>query len=160
MRVTLQDLVEKYKQNIYAVSFSITKNREDAEDVVQDTFYQYYATKKEFDSEEHIKAWLLRVAINKSKNMVTSFWKKKKVSMDDYIETLSFDTPESKDLFETVLLLPDKYKVVIHLFYYEDYSVKEIAKVLGISESNVKVRLNRGRSILKERLKEDWEDDK
>ena len=160
MRVTLQDLVEKYKQNIYAVSFSITKNREDAEDVVQDTFYQYYASKKEFDSEEHIKAWLLRVAINKSKNMVTSFWKKKKASMDDYIETLSFDTPESKDLFETVLLLPDKYKVVIHLFYYEDYSVKEIAKVLGISESNVKVRLNRGRSILKERLKEDWEDDK
>ena len=160
MRVTLQDLVEKYKQSLYAVSFGIIKNKEDAEDVVQDTFYQYYVSKKEFDNEEHIKAWLLRVAINKSKNTVTSFWKKKKVSIDDYIETLSFDAPESKELFKTVLMLPDKYKIVIHLFYYEDYSVKEISRILGISESNVKVRLNRGRSILKEKLKEDWEDDK
>ncbi|MCR4673787.1 MAG: sigma-70 family RNA polymerase sigma factor [Lachnospiraceae bacterium] len=159
MRVTLQELVEKYKQNIYVASFGILKNKEDAEDVVQDTFYQYYVSKKEFDSEEHIKAWLLRVAINKSKNTVTSFWKKKNVSIEDFIETLTFDTPESKDLFETVISLPDKYKVVIHLFYYEDYSVKEIAKILGISESNVKVRLNRGRSILKEKLKEEWEDD-
>ena len=75
--------------------------------------------------------------------------------MDDYIETLAFETPESEDLFETVMKLPEKLRIVIHLFYYEDYSVKEIARILKISESNVKVRLNRGRELLKGKLKEE-----
>ena len=79
--------------------------------------------------------------------------------MEDYIETLSFETPESRDLFEEVMKLPEKYRVVVHLFYYEDYSVKEIARILKISESNIKVRLSRGRAMLKDALKEGWEDE-
>ena len=82
------------------------------------------------------------------------------MSIEDYMETLVFETSESETLFETVMKLPEKYRIVIHLFYYEDYSVREIANVLRISESNVKVRLSRGRSILKEQLKEEWNDDK
>ena len=80
--------------------------------------------------------------------------------LEDYIETLTFETKEDSTLFETVMELPEKFRVAIHLFYYEDLSVKEIAKVLKISESNVKVRLSRGRKILKEVLKEEWDDDK
>ena len=75
------------------------------------------------------------------------------------METLSFPDPQSRNLFEEVMKLPDKYRIVIHLFYYEDYSVREIAKILKLSESNVKVRLSRGRSLLKDSLKEDWEND-
>lgn len=82
------------------------------------------------------------------------------MSIEDNMETLVFETSESETLFETVMKLPEKYRIVIHLFYYEDYSVREIANILRISESNVKVRLSRGRSILKEQLKEEWNDDK
>lgn len=75
------------------------------------------------------------------------------------METLSFPDSRSRDLFEEVMKLPDKYRIVIHLFYYEDYSVREIAEILKLSESNVKVRLSRGRVLLKDSLKEEWEND-
>ena len=116
--------------------------------------------KKKFESEQHIRAWLIRVVINKAKNMNRTFWRQNKQSLEDYMETLTFETPESENLFETVMNLPDKYRIVIHLFYYEDYTIREIAEILQISESNVKVRLSRGRTLLKEKLQEEWEDDK
>ena len=76
------------------------------------------------------------------------------------METLVFETPEAENLFETVMHLPEKYRIVIHLYYYEDYTVREIADILKLSESNVKIRLSRGRALLKEALKEEWDDDK
>ena len=160
MRLPVQELMERYRNNLFVAAFQICKNREDAEDVVQDTFLQYHTSKKEYESEEHIRAWLLRVAINKAKNVNLTFWRRNKQPLEDYIETLPFETKEDSNLFEAVLALPEKYRVVIHLFYYEDYSVKEIAGVLKTSQSNVKVRLSRGRGMLKEALKEEWEDDK
>ena len=75
------------------------------------------------------------------------------------METLSFPDSQSRSLFEEVMKLPDKYRIVIHLFYYEDYTVREIAEILKLSESNVKVRLSRGRTLLRETLKEEWEND-
>ena len=159
MRLPVQDLMNMYKNNVYAVAFSICKNASDAEDVVQDTFLQYYMTHKNFDNEQHIRAWLLRVAINKAKNIQSSFWRRNGMPLDDFIETLSFETPETKELFEEVMKLPEKYRVVVHLFYYEDYSIKEIAKILRTTESNIKVRLSRGRVKLKDALKEGWEDE-
>ena len=159
MRIPVQELVEMYKDNIYAAAFNICKSAADAEDVVQDTFLQYYMTKKEFDDEKHIRYWILRVAINKAKNIQSSFRRKNEMSLEDYVETLTFETPESRELFEEVMKLPEKYRVVIHLFYYEDYSVKEIAKILRATESSVKVRLSRGRAKLKDALKEEWEDE-
>ncbi len=160
MRQPIQELMERYRNSLFVVAFQICKNREDAEDVVQDTFLQYHTNKKEYESEEHIRAWLLRVAINKAKNVNLTFWKRNKQPLEDYMETLAFETKEDSNLFEAVLALPEKYRVVIHLFYYEDYSVQEIAGVLKLSESNVKIRLSRGRGMLKEALKEEWEDDK
>ena len=159
MRLPVQDLMNMYKNNVYAAAFSICKNASDAEDVVQDTFLQYYMTHINFDNEQHIRAWLFRVAINKAKNINASFWRKNKVTLDETMETLAFETEESKDLFETVMKLPEKYRIAIHLFYFEDYTVKEISEILKTSESNVKVRLSRGRNLLKETLKEGWEND-
>lgn len=159
MRQPVQELIERYQSNLYAIAFNICKNAEDAEDVVQDAFIQYHTNKKEFEDEQHIRAWLIRVAINKAKNMNRTFWRQNKLSIEDYMETLSFETTESENLFEVVMKLPEKYRIVIHLFYYEDYAIREIAEILKISESNVKVRLSRGRLLLKEALKEEWEDD-
>jgi RNA polymerase sigma-70 factor (ECF subfamily) len=159
MKLPVQEIVDKYKNNIYAASFSICANAGDAEDVVQDTLLQYYMTHTNFDNEEHIRAWLLRVAINKALNIQRSFWHRHKVPLEDYMETLSFETPESRDLFAEVMKLPEKYRAVVHLFYYEDYSIREISQILKTSESNVKVRLSRARAMLKESLKEDWLDE-
>ena len=76
-----------------------------------------------------------------------------------YMETLTFETPESETLFDTVMKLPEKYRIVLHLFYYEDYTTQEISDILHLSVSNVKTRLSRGRALLKETLKEEWNDD-
>ena len=157
MREPVQELIGLYQNNIYAAAFSICKNAQDAEDVVQETFIQYHMSK--FESQQHIRAWLIRVAINKAKNVNHTFWRKNKVPLEEYMETLAFETPKSQNLFETVMKLPEKYRTAIHLFYYEDYGVKEIAGILRISESNVKTRLSRGRKLLKESLQEEWDHD-
>ncbi len=160
MKQPIQELIERYQNNLYAIAFNVCKNSVDAEDVVQDTFIQYHILKKDFENEQHIRAWLIRVTINKAKNMNHTFWRQNKMSLEDYVETLTFEAPESENLFEAVMKLPEKYRIVIHLFYYEDYNIREIADILKITESNVKIRLSRGRMLLKEALKEEWEDDK
>lgn len=159
MRISTEVLMDRYKDNLFAVAFTICKNAADADDVVQETFIQYHTSEKEFESEQHIKAWMIRVAMNRAVNVTRSFWRRKSMPLEDYIQTLTFDAPEAGTLFDEVMRLPEKYRVVIHLFYYEDYSVREIAGLLGTSEGNVKVRLTRGRKLLKKALKEEWSDD-
>lgn len=159
MNQPINELVERYRDNLFAVAFNVCKNAADADDIVQETFLQYYIARKKFDNEQHIRAWLIRVAINKAKNVNRSFWRQHKMPLEEYMETLVFETPEDETLFETVMGLPEKYRIVIHLYYYEDYSVHEIATALKLTESNVKIRLSRGRKMLKETLKEGWNDD-
>lgn len=159
MKLPVEVLIEKYKNNIYAVAFNICKNKYDAEDVVQDTFIQYLSHKKDFQSEQHIRAWIIRVAINKAKNKNNLFFRRNSLPLEDYMETLTFESDESYELFEAVMKLPEKYRIVIHLFYYEDYSVQEIADILKITQTNVKVRLSRGRLSLRKTLKEAWSND-
>ena len=158
MKMKTEVIMEKYKDNLYSIAFNICRNAEDADDVVQDTLLEYHTTEKQFDSEQHIRTWLIRVTINKAKNICKSFFRRSSVLLEDYIDTLIFEAPEAKDLLEEVLKLPEKYRIVIHLFYYEDYSVKEMAEILHTSESNVKVRLSRGRKMLKKSLQEAWEE--
>lgn len=159
MRQPVDELIACYQDNLYAVAFNICKNQMDAEDVVQETFVQYYTTKKQFEDQQHLRAWLIRVAINKAKNLTRTFWRRNKCSLEDYMETLTFEDTDSRNLFEEVMKLPDKYRIIIHLFYYEDYSVKEISEILKLSESNVKTRLSRGRTLLKNTLKEAWDNE-
>lgn len=160
MRQSTKELVSLHQSSLFAIAFNVCKNAQDAEDIVQDTFIQYYISKKEFDNEQHLRAWLIRVTVNKAKNANRTFWRQNKLSLEDYMESLTFETPEDERLFETVMSLPEKYRIVIHLFYYEDYAVREIADILKLSESNIKVRLSRGREMLRKILKEEWNDDK
>lgn len=160
MEQSMKELVERYRDNLFAIAFNICKNAADSDDIVQETFVQYYLTKQKFESEQHIRAWLIRVAINKAKNVTRTFWRQHKVPLEEYMETLVFEAPEDEALFETVMALPQKYRLVIHLYYYEEYSVHEIAAALKLTESNVKVRLSRARGMLKEQLKEGWDGDR
>ena len=159
MRQPVETLIEQYKNNIHAIAINVCKNAQDAEDVVQDTFIQYILHKKDFGTEQHIRAWLIRVAINKAKNKNTNFFRRNTIPLEDYMEILTFESSESSELFEVVMNLPEKYRVIIHLFYFEDYAINEIADIIKISIPNVKVRLSRGRSLLRNTLKEVWEDD-
>lgn len=159
MRLPVEMLVERYHQNLFAVAFNVCKNREDAEEVVQDAFIQYHLKRLDFQSEEHIRAWLIRVTINKAKNAARTFWWRHRTSLEETMAALTFDDQESERLFEAVKALPQKYRIVVHLFYYEDYSVHEMAELLSLSESNVKTRLSRARAMLRDTLKEVWSDD-
>ncbi len=159
MRMETEVLMDRYKDNLFAVAFNVCKNAADADDVVQDTFIQYHTQTRQFESEQHIKAWLIRVAINRAINVTRSLWRRSSLPLEEYMESLPFETPEESTLFAQVMALPEKYRVVIHLFYYEDYSVRDIAGILKVNETNVKVRLSRGRGLLKKALKEEWSDD-
>ena len=159
MRPETQVLFERYRQNVYAAAFSVCRNAADAEDVLQDTFLQYHKTNKDYKDEQHIRAWLLRVAMNRATDVYRKRKRRQEAPLDDYAETLAFPSPAASTLFDTVMALPETYRSVIHVFYYEDYTVAEIAKLLHLSQSNVKTRLSRGRNLLKETLKADWHDD-
>ena len=159
MRKETQSLVEAYRDRLFAAAFQVCGNAADAEDAAQEALLRYHLSDKEFENQEHIRAWLLRVAINWAKNISRSFWRRNTVPLEDYMETLEFDCQESREVFREVMALPEKYRLVIHLYYYEDYSVEEIGRILGIRVSNVKVRLSRGRQMLKATLQEVWDDE-
>lgn len=144
-----RQVVEKYFDMVYRLALSQTKNKEHADDVVQEVFLRYIKTDKVFENEEHIKAWLLRVTINCSHNVFSNSWAQKTVPIS---EDIVFDTKEKGDVYYAVLELPQKYRAVIHLFYYEDMSVDEISKYLGINSSTIKSQLSRGRKLLRKKL--------
>jgi len=143
------EMVEKYFDTVYRLALSQTQDSHRADDVLQEVFVRYIKTDTEFESEEHIKAWLIRVTINCSKSSFTNSWNKKTVPLT---EDLTFEIPEQEDLYFAVAKLPKKYRAVIHLFYYEDLSVKEIAQYLKTKETTVKSQLHRGREMLREIL--------
>ena len=143
------EMTVKYFDTVYRLALARTKDKSLADDVCQDVFLKYIKSDKEFESEEHVKAWLITVTINCSKSVFMSSWFKKTVPLS---EELTFTDPESNDVYRSVMKLPKKYSTVIHLFYYEDMSISEIAKLLNIKEATVKSHLFRGRNQLKELL--------
>jgi RNA polymerase sigma-70 factor (ECF subfamily) len=142
---------EKYFDSVYRLVLCRTKNRDIADDVVQNVFYKYIKTEKSFESEEHVKAWLIRVAITETNSYFTSSWFTKTEPLDE--NTPVFDTTEKSDVYYAVAELPKKYRTVIHLFYYEDLPIAKISEYLGINESTVKSQLKRGREMLSKKLK-------
>ena len=149
------DIIKFYKDTVYRIAFAHCKNVYDAEDITQEVFLRYLKSKKDFDSEEHLKAWLIRVTVNISKNLLRSAWFKKTVSISEH-ENLCAEEQTQPEIYQAVLSLPEKYRSVILLYYFEEYKVKEIAKILRRSETAVQTQLQRARAILKEKLKEDW----
>lgn len=155
----IEEYFHKYKDHIFAIGFNYFKNPSDADDVVQETFFKLLRCGKDFESEEHVRNWLITVAVNECKRVTLSTWFKRKVNIDDYAKTLIFEEPEESMLFEAVMQLPKKYRQVMHLYYYEDYSVREISKLLGASETAVSTQLLRGRQKIKKILTEVWKDE-
>lgn len=145
---------EKYMDTIYRVAYSWTKNSDDANDVTQDVLLQLYKTTKEFESDSHLKNWLIKVTVNQCKMLFRSPWSKME-DIGEYADILGFEEKSHLDLFRAVMNLDKKYRVPLLLFYYEGYSTAEIASILGIPEKTVSTRLFRAKARLKDDLKEE-----
>ena len=146
---------DKYKNTVYSVIFNYVQNQEDTADLLQEVFLKLYTTDTEFTGDEHRKAWLIRVSVNLCKNHLRSSKRRKNVALEEDIPY--FDKQEDNELLRIVWSLPEKYRIPIHLFYYESYTIKDIASVLDIPEATIKIHLKRGREKLSKILKkEDW----
>lgn len=152
----LENTIEKYSNMVYRLAVARTGKIEEAQDVYQEVFLRLAKKMPDFESEEHKKAWLIRVTINCSKTLLNSSFIRHRAELD---ENLSFETPERHDLYYAVLKLPIKYRTVVHLYYYENYSIKEISKILKTNENTVKTRLSRARKQLEEAVKGGIEDE-
>jgi RNA polymerase sigma-70 factor (ECF subfamily) len=145
----IQHVLDTYSKMLIKLTFTYVKNIPDAEDIVQDVFVSLMKRKDGFEGEEHEKAWLIRVTINKCKNHLKSSWNRLNVPLN---EEISYLPEEHNEVLSVVLSLPEKYRTVIHLFYYENYSMNEIAKMLAKRPATIGTWLSRGRNILKIKL--------
>lgn len=147
----INHIVDVYSDMIFRIAFLHTKNRSDAEDVVQDVFLSLMK-QPPFNDEEHLKAWIIRVAINKCKNIVKSARRNKTVPLDEEHHKLQSTNEEYSELIEGLQKLPEKERNILYLFYYEGYTAKEIALIMHKRENAIFVRLNRARDKLKQFL--------
>lgn len=151
----IDTIFERYCDTVYRLAYSYLKNTADAEDVVQDVFVKRMQCSKRFRDEEHEKAWLLRVTINRAKDLLKSHW----VTRRDPEEKIHWGNSlemdyEKKEILEQVLTLPEKCKVAVYLHYFEGYTSKEIGRILHCTESAVRMRLKKGRELLKMELED------
>lgn len=148
-------LARQYAPTVYRLAYARTGGRADAEDVMQEVFLRLIQAKPVFSSQAHAKAWLLRVTSNCANDLFRLPWRRREEPLEEKVP-ISED-PDVGSVTEAVLSLPARYRIPIHLFYYEGYSVAEIAGIVGKREGTVKSRLFRGRKLLRDRLKEDDE---
>ena len=149
-REEAERLTRLFAPAVYRMAYTRLGNRADAEDVTQEALLRKVRSAPVFDSDEHGNAWLLRVAANCANDLWRSAWRRKTEPMD---EDTPAPEPEEGGVLEAVLALPEKYRLAVHLFYYEGMTVAEIAGIIGKSESAVKSRLGRARDMLRVALK-------
>ncbi len=145
-------LVHTYYEKLYRFIYGYCKNSSDAEDVVQVAYLRLLETDKKFESQQHVKNWLYQVAVNCARDLLKSRWYKREKMPDD----LAWEQKEQADLFEEIRKLPDKYRVVVLLYYYEEYSIREISEITGVRETTIQTRLQRAREKLKNILEREW----
>lgn len=156
-------LADLYLDTVYRIALGSCGSTADAEDIVQNTFVKLLEYKKKFRDDEHAKRWLIRVAVNEGHMLWRKRSRERTIPLEDAApleEMASFSealSQDESDLLAALDELPRKYRQILHLFYFEGYSSKEIAQILEISDENVRTRLQRARKQLKEILKGDWE---
>lgn len=145
-------VIQRYSDMVYRLAFARTGNKYDADEVYQEVFLRYVRKNPAFNSEEHRKAWLIRVTVNCCHKLSGSFWNR---NTEPLREEIPFEGDLENTLYYELKRLPPKYREVIHLFYYEDMTTEEIAAALGVRSSTVRSQLTRARSMLKDIIKEE-----
>ena len=149
----MAEIYDKYSSAVYRMAFAYCKNKADAEDIMQEVFVKRFSIDIKFEEETKEKSWLLKVTVNKCRDMFRSLRYKYSITSVPLDEAnLVYETPEESEVYRAVMSLPQKYRTVIHLFYYEEYSIKEISAITGSSETAVQTQLMRARKKLKEIL--------
>lgn len=145
-------VIEQYSNMVRRLCMIHLKNYADTEDIFQTVFLKYALSSVIFESEEHEKAWFLRVTINACKDLLKSFFRNRTVPLDELIEQPAEMPPDYQEVLEAVLALPSKYKDAVYLHYYEGYTAPEISRILGKNVNTVYTLLNRSRQLLREKL--------
>ena len=151
-------IYEHFVNDIYRLCFSFMKNTPDTEDAVQETFIRLYQSNKEFESEKHLYGWLIVTASNLCKDQLKSWWQKRK-SLDEIDDTIGREQ-DIDEMMELIMKLPDRYKTIIFLYYYEGYNSAEIADLLHKSKGTVRWYLKKARELLKAELQGGYVDGK
>lgn len=149
-----EEALKRYGNMVYRLAVLKTGNSQDAEDIFQEVFLRLVQRKEEFASEEHLKAWLLRVTLSRSNSLWKSPWRQRTVPLNEADGQPLYVSDEGEDVLEMVLRLPPGYRTIIHLFYYEDLTLDQISGVLGISYHAAAKRLSRAREMLKQAFEE------
>jgi len=149
----IESIIDKYSNTVFRLALAKTKNKEMAEDIFQEVFIKYIKRKRVFESTEHEKAWIIRVTLNCCKDLWNSAWLRHTVPLEEYQENRA-TTNSNDDVYLAVMNLPEKYRIPIHLFYYEELSVAEIGMVLKVNKNTIATRLKRARETLKTNLHE------
>lgn len=147
-------IYERHCRTVYRVCYAYMKHPADTEDAVQETFFRLIRSQPKLESEEHEKAWLIRTASNVCKNELKQK-RRKDISLDEHTDLPAPELAEYSGIMEAVMALPEKYKNVIYLYYYEGYQTAEIAQVLRKPHSTIRNHLREARLILRERLGDD-----
>lgn len=153
----IAEIYARHSKTVYRVCFAYMKNTSDTEDAVQDAFFQLIKSGPAFESEEHEKAWLIKTAANICKNSLKHWWRRRE-NIEASYNLQSSEVIKTDDVLNVVMELPEKYKTVVYLYYYEGYSGKEIADILKKPQSTVRNYLRDARAILKERLGDDLDE--
>lgn len=152
--------VDSYGNIVYKTAFVRCGSVSDTEDVFQETFFRLSVRKKEFKDEQHLKAWLIRVAVNECKMIKRSAANRLCGELDENTPEGSTDFSYGDPVTDAVMSLPEKYRLAVLYYYYYGFSCREAAKLMNIGEPAVRTRLKRAREKLKEILKEEWNDEK
>lgn len=156
----MDQLIDRYQNMVYGLALARTNSPADADDVFQEVFLACFQSGKVFRDEEHRKAWLLRTTVNISRRYTASTWRKKTVPLSEREDApVLFKEPEENLVWEAVQSLDEAYRLPICLFYFQELSTAEIAKVLSLRPGTVRMRLSRGRDMLREALKGDFFDE-
>jgi len=148
----LADFVNRHENRVYRTALAIMGNKTDAEDIMQEIFFKVISNTPVFESEKHETAWLTRVTVNQCRSLLRSSWWRK---TEPLLDTYPAQNDTEQDLIEIVQKLPQKYRIAIYLFYYEGYSIKEIAEITSQKESTVKSHLKRAREKLRDYLEDE-----
>lgn len=144
--------IERYSDTVQRLCVVYLKNHADTEDVFQTVFFKYYLSSVIFESDEHEKAWIIRVTINACKDWIKNFFRSRTVSLDEIAELPAEVSEETGDVLKAVLSLPEKYRDVVYLHYYEDYTASQISKILHKNVNTVYTLLTRSKELLREKL--------
>lgn len=141
--IVISDVIERYRDTVFRLAFTYLRNQADADDVTQDVFVKLIRSSHDFEGDEHLRRWLIRVTINECKSLFRKPWRRID-DIEDYANTIAMPTPEHTDLFVRVMSLPERYRVPLVLYYYLGFSTNETANLLKIPAATVRTRLARG----------------